>query len=1138
MVALLVASSGTAAAQEEPEAGLGHFSDDDGSVHEPALDALAAQGVLAGMGCGDGLICPHEPLKRWEMAVWLVRVLDGADPAPVNSSRFEDVDAGRWSAPFVDRLAALDVTAGCANEPARFCPEGGVTRAQMATFLTRAFELETAPPAGFVDVDAGGVHSANIDALAGAGITSGCSRDPLGFCPAQVVTRAEMATFLARALGLIELPAAVRFAAIDAGYGHTCGLRADGTVSCWGANHLGQADAPDGQFLAVSAGGDLSCAIDRDLAVACWGATYFGLSDVPEGQFQSVSAGLRHACGLRIDGTVICWGSNYSGESDAPNGQFEAVTAGFEISCASGDAGLACWGGGSEDEELPEGGFVTLTAGSGHVCGLREDSTVTCFGSDFDGQSDAPDGRFRSVSAGGEHTCGLYENQTIVCWGNSRDGRIDPPRGQFLAVTAGSTHSCGVRMDGTAVCWGDTADARSRAPEGQFTSVSAGGRHTCGLLTDSSIACWGYSGNGQAHAALGEFKAVAAGRLHTCAVGAESALVCWGASHYGAEVPAGRFSEVTAGGALSCGLRIDGTVACWGSNAPVEGIPEGRLTSLTTGFSHACGLRSDEAIVCWEHQLVESNRDLLTTAPGGRFKSVSAGSWHSCGVRVDGTVVCWGENFSGEIDVPPGRFDAVSAGGQHSCGIREDGTVACWGRNDEGQTEAPAGTFAAVSAGDEHSCGLRTDNTVVCWGHATLARPPGVRSPYAEGRPDPAACRVFGRTYDVTAGFPLPEWAVRSNGTVRVSALFVDFQDAAAAHTVDAEAEQGLPHLERYLETVSYGRLDLDVMALPRWLRADGSYREYLYQTVLGQDGLGTSISEAAIGLADPEWNFDGHDIAVVVMPSSHFGGGEALGSVRTSEGEVDTVRVNTLPFEEAVAPHRWGKVAAHEVAHALGLLDLYPYDGRHQRPEPPEGRVWVDAEFGLMGLHAYFLADPQDPRLAHEWVHPNGFRSTAYRLHPAAREMLAWSRWQLGWISPDQMSCVTEHEATVQLSPVAQPGDGVAVAAVPLSLDRAIVVESRRKAGFDERLDYLAPNGARTSFPALITEGVLVYTVDASLSSGDTPVKLPGDTGDGIVDDYPVLTPGDSVTVWGYTIAVVADDGDIHTVTITRTGG
>ena len=58
------------------------------------------------------------------------------------------------------------------------------------------------------------------------------------------------------------------------------------------------------------------------------------------------------------------------------------------------------------------------------------------------------------------------------------------------------------------------------------------------------------------------------------------------------------------------------------------------------------------------------------------------------------------------------------------------------------------------------------------------------------------------------------------------------------------------------------------------------------------------------------------------------------------------------------------------------------------------------------------------------------------------------------------------------------------------------------------------------------------MYTVDASLPTGELPLKIAGDTGNGQVDDYPVLAVGQSVTVRGYTVTVVADDGDTHTVT------
>ena len=181
----------------------------DAGVHQPSIEALEEHipGIFDGTGCEqqqEGL-CPDEPLRRWEMAVWLVRVLDQQDPADRPAQRFEDVPADQWWAPYTDRLAELEVTIGCATQPPRYCPDQEVTRAQMATFLTRAFDLEPGPPAGFADTE-GNTHQANIDALAHARITAGCKTGPPRYCPDQAVTRAQMATFLARALGLIQIP--------------------------------------------------------------------------------------------------------------------------------------------------------------------------------------------------------------------------------------------------------------------------------------------------------------------------------------------------------------------------------------------------------------------------------------------------------------------------------------------------------------------------------------------------------------------------------------------------------------------------------------------------------------------------------------------------------------------------------------------------------------------------------------------------------------------------------------------------------------------------------------------------------------------------------------------------------------------
>ena len=165
----------------------GAFFDDEGSFHETAIDAVAGRGLLAGTHCAAARICPREGITRAVMAVWLGRALTQQEPQPIEASRFADVEVdGRhvFEARHIDRFADLGVTRGCRTEPLRYCPDTVVTRAEMATFLQRALELDIPDePAGFADVDADSVHARSIDALRASGITAGCSTEPLPLLP-------------------------------------------------------------------------------------------------------------------------------------------------------------------------------------------------------------------------------------------------------------------------------------------------------------------------------------------------------------------------------------------------------------------------------------------------------------------------------------------------------------------------------------------------------------------------------------------------------------------------------------------------------------------------------------------------------------------------------------------------------------------------------------------------------------------------------------------------------------------------------------------------------------------------------------------------------------------------------------------
>ena len=402
-----------------------------------------------------------------------------------------------------------------------------------------------------------------------------------------------------------------------------------------------------------------------------------------------------------------------------------------------------------------------------------------------------------------------------------------------------------------------------------------------------------------------------------------------------------------------------------------------------------------------------------------------------------------------------------------------------------------------------------------------------------------SACRPGG-VWGPTAGFPLDDWAAPATGTLRVAALFLDFPDAQAAHTTQDEAAQGLPYVEHYLESVSYGRLDVEFVQHHAWLRAENDSTTFMTVNVFGNQAVNTSAVAHAIELAEPHVDLASVDAVMVILPSSLFGGGGfAHPGVSALDQSWRSTLINSVRHADEREPYQWGSVASHEITHNLGLADLYPYDSsRHARPDAPAGMTWVAAEWGRMNMWSWYLAAEHDPRMAHVWTYPDGGTATSHKRHLRIEEMLAWSRWQLGWLDESQVSCTSADEAMVTLSPVAQPGDAVAMAAIPLNTHEMIVMESRRQLGYDAgRYFEAADTGATTTFPRLITEGVLVYTVDSWLGTGALPLKVAGDSGNGQVGDFPVLEVGDSVTLRGYTITVLADEGHTHTITITRTG-
>ena len=179
------------------------------------------------------------------------------------------------------------------------------------------------------------------------------------------------------------------YVSIDAGDSHTCATRADETLWCWGRDFEGQigdghpgsvdtatpAQVAGSGWRSVSTGLLHTCAIRSDRSLWCWGDNFFGqLGDgtdvnrstptqVPGTEWETISAGFNHTCAMRTDDTAWCWG----------NGDDAALGTGDFV-----------WR--STPAQVP-GTWTAIEAGGRHTCGLKAEHTAWCWGYNEEGQA-------------------------------------------------------------------------------------------------------------------------------------------------------------------------------------------------------------------------------------------------------------------------------------------------------------------------------------------------------------------------------------------------------------------------------------------------------------------------------------------------------------------------------------------------------------------------------------------------------------------------------------------------------------------------------------------------------------------------------------------------------------------------------
>ena len=188
-----------------------------GSVHthcySPPIDhcyngeAGCYSGPVENPGIGGGTIMSYCHLLGWQYVSFIfhARCINeqmlpeiASAACLTQASTFIDVPPSHPFFSYVETLAANGVTSGCGGD--YYCPDAGVTRAEMAVFLLKSkFGSDHVPPPAtgmvFDDVHVGDFAADWIEELSGLGITAGCNGGA-GYCPGATVTRDQMAVFL------------------------------------------------------------------------------------------------------------------------------------------------------------------------------------------------------------------------------------------------------------------------------------------------------------------------------------------------------------------------------------------------------------------------------------------------------------------------------------------------------------------------------------------------------------------------------------------------------------------------------------------------------------------------------------------------------------------------------------------------------------------------------------------------------------------------------------------------------------------------------------------------------------------------------------------------------------------------------
>jgi M6 family metalloprotease-like protein len=359
-----------------------------------------------------------------------------------------------------------------------------------------------------------------------------------------------------------------------------------------------------------------------------------------------------------------------------------------------------------------------------------------------------------------------------------------------------------------------------------------------------------------------------------------------------------------------------------------------------------------------------------------------------------------------------------------------------------------------------------------------------------------------------SVGFPKTADALPSSGNVKGLILFADFPDVMATSDVltqlkSAWLNSSIPNAEKLFAYSSYGKMKLKIDMSSKVYRLQKQSTYY----ALGADPSGGPLPNSpppkldevvtdALTAADPDIDFSQYAFVTVTTPQSPtlaLSGATGMGPNPKQFDGVTYTKGDFMPLDSLTPLEKTFRTFnfTHDIGHMLGLM--HPYITGAGQP--------MTGAWDIMWSFAY------------------------------QNDFYGWNKWKLGWISDDQVSCISgniNNGITQSLSPIGSSATSNKMVVIKLSETTALAIEDRRKSPFE---DLKASD-----------EGVIVYRVDTTKGQGSGPFTLLSNlnkqiSSQNFQDILGTLKPGESVTDSGYKIAVLQSVTEADYISITKAG-